>query len=150
MLNLQPNAFVVDDDACVRESLIQRTGWQPEVFVSEFLAKSLGIDGLLDAIRSGMDRGRAALGIEEEVQSLRASLASLTPREREVMALAVSGLLNKQVGAKLGISEITVKAHRGCVMRKMHARSFAELVKMAVKLRIVDAWQTASVDGLGA
>ncbi|HEU4693872.1 MAG TPA: LuxR C-terminal-related transcriptional regulator [Vicinamibacterales bacterium] len=104
----------------------------------EFLAVPVVANGVLDAIRHGLDRSQAALSAEMELQVLRASLAGLTPREREVMALVASGLLNKQVSAELGISEITVKAHRGSVMRKMRARSFAQLVMMGVKLRIVD------------
>jgi FixJ family two-component response regulator len=86
----------------------------------------------------------AALGKEAEIQALRNYYASLTPREREVMALVVAGLLNKQVGSKLGISEITVKAHRGKMMQKMKADSLADLVKMAVRLRLAPArnpWQ---------
>ena len=76
------------------------------------------------------------LGREAEVQALRSSYTSLTSREREVMSLVVSGLLNKQVGDELGISEITVKAHRGRLMRKMNAESLPHLVKMAAKLRL--------------
>jgi FixJ family two-component response regulator len=101
---------------------------------AEFLTKPFGDDVLLSAIRHALDRSQSALGHEAEMQVLRDCYASLTPREREVMALAASGLLNKQVGGELGISEITVKAHRGQVMQKMKADSFADLVKKAARL----------------
>jgi FixJ family two-component response regulator len=100
----------------------------------EFLTKPFGDEVLLGAIRHALERSATALSQEAEVYSLRASYALLSPREREVMALVVSGLLNKQVGDRLGISEITVKAHRGRVMRKMKAQSLANLVKIAVGL----------------
>lgn len=103
----------------------------------EFLTKPFGTEVLLSAIHQALERSRETLGYEEQLRSLRMSLASLTPREREVMELVVVGYLNKQVGGRLGISEITVKAHRGNLMRKMHAESFAELVTMAGRLLVV-------------
>ena len=105
----------------------------------EFLTKPFGDDVLLSAIRNAIERSQTALGREAERRVLQASYASLSRREREVMALVVSGLLNKQVGGELGISEITVKAHRGQVMRKMKADSLADLVNMAARLRLAPA-----------
>jgi FixJ family two-component response regulator len=100
----------------------------------EFLTKPFKHDVLLEAIGHAIDRSRAALREESELQALRSNYESLTPREREVMVLVVSGLLNKQVGGELNISEITVKAHRGQVMRKMKADSLPDLVTMAARL----------------
>jgi FixJ family two-component response regulator len=100
----------------------------------EFLTKPLNNDVLISAIRKALERSRLALAQATEMQELRDRYASLTSRERQVMALVVSGLLNKQVGGELGISEITVKAHRGQVMQKMKADSLATLVKLAAKL----------------
>ena len=102
----------------------------------EFLTKPLDNDALISAIRNALQRSRLALAQDAEMRELRARYASLTSRERQVMALVVSGLLNKQVGGELRISEITVKAHRGQVMQKMKADSLATLVKLAAKLNV--------------
>jgi FixJ family two-component response regulator len=101
----------------------------------EFLTKPLNNDALVSAIGKALERSRLALVQEAEIRELRARYASLTSREQQVMALVVSGLLNKQAGGELGISEITVKAHRGQVMQKMKASSLPDLVRMAAKLR---------------
>jgi len=100
----------------------------------EFLTKPFTSEVLLGAMAGAIERSHLAVRDEAELQVLRNAYASLTPREREVMALVVSGLLNKQVGGELGISEITVKAHRGQIMRKMKADSLPELVTMAARL----------------
>ena len=105
----------------------------------EFLTKPFSDDVLLSAIRNAIERSQTALGQEAEMLALRDRYASLTRREREVMALVASGLLNKQVGGELGISEITVKAHRGQAMQKMKADSLADLVKMAARLGLASA-----------
>ncbi|MGX5802460.1 response regulator transcription factor [Bradyrhizobium sp. Arg314] len=100
----------------------------------EFLTKPFSDESLLRAVERALERSRSALAAASQVQSARDRYKSLSRREREVMALVVSGLLNKQIGFELGISEITVKAHRGQVMRKMEARSLPDLVRTAARL----------------
>jgi FixJ family two-component response regulator len=107
----------------------------------DFLMKPCNSEQLLIAIRQSLIRSRAALEHEMEMQNLQSSYASLTFRERQVMALVVSGLLNKQVGGELGITEITVKFHRGNMMRKMKADSFAALINMATRLRLTQSFK---------
>lgn len=104
----------------------------------EFLMKPFGDDVLLSAIQVCLDRSRTALAEEAERHTLRLRYATLTDRERQVMTLVISGRLNKNIGAELGISEITVKWHRGSVMRKMQADSLADLVRMAVPLNLYE------------
>ncbi len=105
----------------------------------EFLTKPFNSDVLVDAIRGALERTRRALEYQAKMTALRENYALLTPREREVMVLVTSGLLNKQVGGELGISEITVKAHRGQVMRKMKAGSLPALVHMVASLGVATA-----------
>jgi len=139
----------------VQKRVVDRTG-MPIIFITgygdvpmtveamkagavEFLTKPFDDDVLLAAIRDAIERSLDTLGDEAELQVLRDGYASLTPREREIMSLVVAGLLNKQVGGELGISEITVKAHRGKMMLKMKADSLADLVRMAVRLGLAPA-----------
>jgi len=105
----------------------------------EFLTKPFTDDALLNAIRQALERSSVALVQDVELQGLRDRYTSLSLREQQVMALVVSGLLNKQVGSELGISEITVKAHRGRVMQKMQAKSLPELVTIAARLGLETA-----------
>jgi FixJ family two-component response regulator len=108
---------------------------------AEVLTKPFDDELLLSVVRDAIDRSSAALADEARMQALCDCYVSLSRREREVMALVVSGLLNKQVGGELGITEVTVKAHRGKVMQKMKARSLADLVNMAGRLRCAPAPQ---------
>jgi len=105
----------------------------------EFLTKPFSDDLLLSAVRAAIERSRVAVNQGAEMRVLRERYASLSQREQQVMGLVVSGLLNKQVGGELGISEITVKAHRGKVMQKMKADSLADLVKIAARLPLAPA-----------
>lgn len=113
----------------------------------EFLTKPFGGEVLLNAIRNAIKRSKILLDRDAEIRELKARYARLTTREREVMALVVSGLPNKQVGGELGISEITVKAHRGSMMRKMKVESLAELVSIATRLRLMRPTGAASLVG---
>jgi FixJ family two-component response regulator len=111
---------------------------------AEFLTKPFSDEVLLKAIRNALERSKSIIDREAQVHALKARYARLTAREREVMALVVTGLPNKQVGGELGISEITVKAHRGSMMRKMNAESLAELVSIASRLRLMRPSAAAS------
>ena len=102
----------------------------------EFLTKPFSDEILLNAVRHALIRSKALLDRSTEIMALKTRYSCLSPREREVMALVVAGLPNKQVGSELGISEITVKAHRGSMMRKMKVESLAELVSIATRLRL--------------
>ena len=113
----------------------------------EFLMKPFADEALLSAIRQALNRSAASLDEQAEIQALHERYTSLTPREQEVMKLVVAGLLNKQVGLRLGISEITVKAHRGKCMQKMKADSLADLVRIAVRLGLAptkNPWRLGS------
>jgi FixJ family two-component response regulator len=116
----------------------------------EVLTKPFSDDALLGAIRESLERSRVTLDWEMEIRELQSCYTSLTHRERQVMAFVVFGLLNKQAGFELGISEITVKAHRGRVMRKMKAKSFADLVRMAGRLGLEHPMTTSSLQPLVA
>jgi len=111
----------------------------------EFLTKPFDDELLLSAIKHALKRSASVLADQTEIKALRTSYESLTPREQEVLRFVVAGMLNKQIGLKLGISEITVKAHRGKMMQKMKAESLADLVKTAVRLGLAPArnpWHT--------
>jgi FixJ family two-component response regulator len=145
------DSVLPDIDGCDLQKLLADRTDMPIIFITghgdvpmtiramkggaiDFFTKPLVGDVLLSAIRDAIDRSRAVLSSSDDTRALRDNYASLSPRQREVMALVVVGRLNKQVGGALGISEITVKAHRGKVMQKMNADSLPDLVRMADRL----------------
>jgi FixJ family two-component response regulator len=147
------DVFLPDLNGCDLQKLVGDRADMPIIFISgygdvpmtvramkagavEFFTKPIVDDLLLNAIGNAITRSSVALEEAEQIRALRDSYASLSRREREVMALVVAGRLNKQVGGELGISEITVKAHRGKMMRKMKAGSLPDLVTMAARLRV--------------
>lgn len=157
---LAPSCLVLDislpglNGLDLQKRVVQERHYMPIIFITghgdiqmtvqamkagavEFLTKPFGDDVLLNAIRNAIERSRVLLDRDAETRELKSRYIRLTSREREVMALVVAGLPNKQVGGELGISEITVKAHRGSMMRKMKADSLAELVGIAARLRIL-------------
>jgi len=158
-IELMPSCLLLDvhlpdlNGLDVQKSIAAERAYMPIIFITgygdaptivqamkagavEFLTKPFNAETLLGAIRDALERSRRAAADEAGRRALQACYGSLSPREREVMALVVEGLLNKQVGSELGISEITVKAHRGNVMRKMRADSLPDLVHMAGRLGI--------------
>lgn len=145
------DVMLPDLNGCDLQALLADRADMPIIFISghndvattvramkagaaEFFPKPFADDAVLAAIGKAIDRSCKALADEAATRSLRDSYATLSAREREVLALVISGRLNKQVGSELGISEITVKAHRGSVMRKMKADSICDLVRMASRL----------------
>src|SRR6266403_1960246 len=132
---------VVDDDPSVRRAikrLIETVGLQVELFGSaqEFLTKPFRDQDLLDAVQFALERDRARRQREAEIATLRERFESLSTREREVVAMVVSGLLNKQIAAEVGTTENTVKVHRSRAMEKMQAKSLADLVRMVERLQV--------------
>jgi len=147
------DVFLPDINGCDLQGLLAQRTDMPIIFMSghgdvpitaramkagavDFFTKPFANDELLRAIRSALDRSHATLSAAEQMRILLENYASLSPRQREVMSLIVRGRLNKQTGGELGISEITVKAHRGNVMRKMNADSLPDLVRMADRLAV--------------
>jgi FixJ family two-component response regulator len=116
----------------------------------EFLSKPFNEDALLIAVEQALERSRAMLALSSEVRVLRDRYSSLSPRERQVMALVISGLMNKQIAFELGISEVTVKAHRGQMTRKMMARSVPDLVNISAKLKLGHQYQSSVDDIVGS
>ncbi len=154
---LELQSLIADDQAGMPIIFITGFGDIPTTVqamkagAAEFLTKPIDDDSLISAIRTAVERSRASRRERAVERTLQAVYETLSRREREVLALVVSGLMNKQVGGELGISEITVKAHRGQVMRKMKAGSLAELIEMAARLNIRrggpgDATQTTRPD----
>jgi FixJ family two-component response regulator len=141
---LQPPVIFISGECDIRSTV-----WAMKAGAMEVLSKPVDPSALIPAVRAAFTQDRRLRQKKAELARLQQRLALLTPREREVFPLIVGGLLNKQAAFLLGISEVTLQIHRGQVMRKMEAESFADLVRMAVKLRIPH-WREQSQDGVAA